>query len=262
MTLPFRQAPRAGIRPSPIFLAVLAVAVSGGYLAWQATTATRTARIGVFLFIVAGWVVTVCVHEFAHAYLAWRFGDREVEARGYLTLNPLKYSHPVLSVLLPVLFIAIGGIGLPGGAVYLHPHRFRTNVQRALVSLSGPVTNVVFAVLLLVLVRQVGLYSAHGVFWYGVAGLALLQVMASVLNLLPVPGLDGYGAIEPYLDPKFRQSAEQFKPFGMLALFALLQIQAINHAFFRAIYWLFEQSGLPAAVGQVGLELLRFWETS
>jgi Zn-dependent protease len=86
--------------------------------------------------------------------------------------------------------------------------------------------------------------------------------MASILNLLPVPGLDGYGAIEPYLDPKFRQSAEQFKPFGMLALFALIQIQSVNQAFFRSIYWLFERSGLPAAAGQIGLELLRFWETT
>lgn len=262
MTLPFRRSPRAGIRPSPIFLAVLALAVAGGYLAWQATEATRTARVGVFLFLLAGWVVTVCVHEFAHAFLAWRFGDHEVEARGYLSLNPLKYSHPVLSILLPVLFIAIGGIGLPGGAVYLHPHRFRTNAQRALVSLSGPAVNVGFAVVLLVLVRTLGLHSEHGIFWYAVAGLALLQVMASVLNLLPVPGLDGYGAIEPYLDPKFRQSAEQFKPFGMLAVFALLQVQSINQAFFRAIYWLFELSGLPSLVGQVGLQLLRFWESA
>jgi len=262
MTLPFRRSPRAGIRPSPIFLAVLALAVAGGYLAWQATEATRTARLGVFVFILAGWVVTVCVHEFAHAFLAWRFGDHEVEARGYLSLNPLKYSHPLLSIVLPVLFIAIGGIGLPGGAVYLHPHRFRTNAQRALVSLSGPAVNVGFAVVLLVLVRGFGLHSEHGIFWYAVAGLALLQVMASVLNLLPVPGLDGYGAIEPYLDPKFRQSAEQFKPFGMLAIFALLQIASINQAFFRAIYWLFELSGLPSLVGQVGLELLRFWESA
>jgi Zn-dependent protease len=261
MTLPFRR-PRAGIRPSPVFLLVVAVTAAGGYLAWQATAATRTARLGVFLFIVAGWVVTVCIHEFAHAFLAWRFGDHEVEARGYLTLNPLKYSHPVLSILLPVLFIAIGGIGLPGGAVYLHPHRFRSNAQRALVSLSGPAINVAFAVVLLVLVRRLGLHSEHGLFWYAVAGLALLQVMASVLNLLPVPGLDGYGAIEPYLDPKFRQSAEQFKPFGMLALFAVLQIQSVNEAFFRLIYRLFELSGLPSAVGQVGLELLRFWETA
>jgi Zn-dependent protease len=261
MTLPFHR-PRAGIRPSPVFLVVVALTVAGGYLAWQATAATRTARLGVFLFIVAGWVVTVCLHEFAHAFLAWRFGDHEVEARGYLTLNPLKYSHPVLSIVLPLLFIAIGGIGLPGGAVYLHPHRFRSNAQRALVSLSGPAINVVVAVVLLVLVRNIGLHSEHGVFWYAVAGLALLQVMASVLNLLPVPGLDGYGAIEPYLDRGFQRSAEQFKPFGMLALFALLQIRSVNEAFFRVIYWLFELSGLPGAVGQVGMELLRFWEST
>ncbi len=262
MTLPFRGSPRAGIRPSPIFLAVLAVTAVGGYLAWQTTGASRGARVGVFLFIVAGWVVTVCVHELAHAFLAWRFGDHEVEARGYLTLNPLKYSHPVLSILLPVLFIAIGGIGLPGGAVYLHPHRYRTNGQRALVSLSGPAINVGFAVLLLVLVRTFGRNSEHPIFWYAVAGLALLQVMASVLNLLPIPGLDGYGAIEPYLDPRFRRSAEQFKGYGMLGLFVLLQLPSINHAFFRVIYWLFELSGLPSVVGQLGLALLKFWQNS
>ena len=75
-----------------------------------------------FLLVVAGWVVTLCLHEFAHAYMAWRHGDHDVEVRGYLTLNPLKYSHPLLSIGLPVLFIALGGIGLPGGAVYLQ-HR-------------------------------------------------------------------------------------------------------------------------------------------
>ncbi|HEY0169225.1 MAG TPA: site-2 protease family protein [Jatrophihabitans sp.] len=265
MTLPFRRTPRAGIRPSPIFLAVLALAAAGGYLAWQATDPagpTRTERLGIFVFVVAGWVVTVCLHEFAHAYLAWRFGDHEVQERGYLTLNPLKYSHPVLSILLPVVFIALGGIGLPGGAVYLHPHRFRSRAQRALVSLSGPAINVAFAVGLLVLLQQGDLFHGHGVFWFAVAALALLQVMASVLNLLPIPGLDGYAAIEPYLDPKFQHAAEQFKPFGMLALFALIMIPSMNRVFFDAIYWLFELSGMPSWGAQFGMRLLRFWESA
>ena len=46
--------------------------------------------------------------------------------RGYLTLNPFKYAHPLLSIVLPLFFIVQGGIGLPGGAVYLHPHAFRS----------------------------------------------------------------------------------------------------------------------------------------
>ncbi|MCW2493185.1 MAG: hypothetical protein JWN47_2549, partial [Frankiales bacterium] len=100
MTIPFRSPRRASIRPSPVFLAVLAVAALGGYQAWSETGDTRGARLGGFLIVVAGWVVTQCFHEFAHAFLAWRFGYVDVEARGYLTLNPLKYSHPVLSILL------------------------------------------------------------------------------------------------------------------------------------------------------------------
>jgi Zn-dependent protease len=259
MTLPFRRR-RARIRPSPVFLVVLAAAGLGGYLSWTATVDDRTARLGIFLFIVAGWVVTLCLHEFAHALLAWLSGDDEVEARGYLSLNPLKYSHPVLSILLPVLFIAMGGIGLPGGAVYLHPQRLRSNLRRALVSLAGPATNLVFAVVLIWLAKSAGFPNLHGFFWAAMAGLGLLQLMATVLNLLPVPGLDGYGILEPYLDPKFRAGAEQFKPFGLLLIFALLQIRQFNQAFFGAIYGLFDLSGLPHEYAERGIELLRFWQ--
>ena len=61
-------------------------------------------------------MVSLCLHEFAHAYVAYRSGDHSVEAAGYLTLNPLRHAHPFLSIVLPILFIVQGGIGLPGGA--------------------------------------------------------------------------------------------------------------------------------------------------
>jgi Zn-dependent protease len=260
VSIPFRRR-RSGVRPSPVFVAVLAVAAVGGVLSWNATQDTRSTRFAIFLFVVAGWIVTLCLHEFAHAFLAWRFGDHEVEARGYLTLNPLKYSHPVLSIVLPVVFIALGGIGLPGGAVYVHPYRFRTDLQRALVSVSGPLVNAACAVILLVVARHNLFTSPHTAFWIAVAFLGLLQITATILNLLPVPGLDGYGAIEPYLDPRFRQGAEQFKPFGMLAVFALLQVQSLNQAFFNGVYWLFERSGIPRSVASSGFTLVQFWHS-
>ena len=261
MTIPFRRR-RAGVRPSLVFLLVLALAALSGWLCWTATGDSRSTRLAVFLFIMAAWVVSLSLHEFAHAYLAWRFGDRDVEARGYLTLNPLRYAHPVLSILLPVLFIAIGGIGLPGGAVWLHPERFRTDLQRALVSLAGPLVNVVLAGVLIVLAGEQAPTSTHVIFWLAVSGLGLLQLMAAVLNLLPVPGLDGYGAIEPALDRNFRQFADQVKPFGLLIVFALLQVDSINRAFFRLIFWLYDLSGQSHQNGQVGLELLKFWHRS
>jgi Zn-dependent protease len=258
VTIPFRRR-RAAVRPSLIFVMMLALTLLGGWLCWTATVDTRGTRLAVFLFIVAAWVVSLCLHEFAHAYLAWRFGDHDVEARGYLTLNPVRYAHPVLSILLPVLFIAIGGIGLPGGAVWLHPERFRSDLQRALVSVAGPLVNLVLAAVLIVLAGRQVATSTHYVFWLAVSGLGLLQLMAAVLNLLPVPGLDGYGAIEPSLDRNFRQFAEQVKPFGLLIVFALLQVDTINRVFFRLIFWLYDLSGQAHQNGQVGLELLKFW---
>jgi len=263
MTIPFRGPSRAGVRPSPVFVALLVVAAVGGYVCWQATTDSHGTRLGVFLLVLAGWIVTVCLHEFAHAFLAWRFGDQEVEARGYLSLNPLKYSHPVLSILLPVLFIAIGGIGLPGGAVYLHPHRYGSKLRQALVSLAGPIINVIFAVILLATADYAWDHdSRHAVFWAAIAFLGELQVMAAILNLLPVPGLDGYGAIEPYLDPEFRRGAEQFKVYGMLAIFLLLQVDSINRAFFDAVGWFYDLSGAPRQLADVGYQLIKFWQSN
>ncbi|MCW2522173.1 MAG: site-2 protease family protein [Frankiales bacterium] len=260
MTTPFRRPARAGVRPSPVFLGILIATVLSGYYLWSSHTLDRGVQFGVFLFVILGWLVTLSLHEFAHAFLAWRFGDHEVEARGYLTLNPLKYAHPVLSIGLPLLFIAIGGFGMPGGAVYLHPQQFRTKKQRAAVSLSGPLMNVLFAVVLLAVVKS-QISDEHLYFWYALAFLAALQVMASVLNLIPFPGLDGYGALEPYLDPQFQRAAEQFKPFGMLGLFVILQVPTLNRAFFDFVYWLYGLSGLPRYLADNGYALLQFWHS-
>ena len=109
---------RQSVRPSPIFLGIVALTLAGGGLAWFCGDAIEPLSYGaVFVLVVAGWLVSLCLHEFGHAYTAWKFGDHDIAVRGYLTLNPLKYSNPMLSLGLPLLFIALGGIGLPGGAV-------------------------------------------------------------------------------------------------------------------------------------------------
>lgn len=246
------------VRPSPVFLVLVGLTIVGGALAWLAAEAARPmAYIGVFLFVISGWLVSLCLHEFGHAYTAWRFGDHDVEARGYLTLNPLKYSNPMLSLGLPLLFIALGGIGLPGGAVYLRTG-FMTPRQRTIVNLAGPFANLVLGVLLLVATRLF-FDPGHAVFWRGVAFLGFLQLTALVLNLLPVPGLDGYSALEPHLSPATRQAVEPFRQFGFLFLILILVIPTFNRWFFSVVFWFFDLSGVPARLAMFGGHLTRFW---
>jgi Zn-dependent protease len=249
---------RGAVRPSPVFLLVLLLAVAGGVLAWNAELDSAQAKAGVFVLVVFGWVVSLCLHEFSHAYLAWRAGDREVELRGYLTLNPLKYSHPLLSIVLPMVFIALGGIGLPGGAVYIHAHQVPPRTQR-LISAAGPAVNALCAVVLLSIVRLFGSSQENPAFWFGLSFLAFLQVTATLLNLLPIPGLDGYGIVEPSLSYQTRRGLDQFKPFGMLILFALLFTPAINQVFFDAVYALYDLSGVSEQWSRYGGYLTRFW---
>jgi Zn-dependent protease len=247
------------VRPSPVFLAIVAATVAGGVLAWLAAAGeNRTlSYAGVFVFVIFGWLVSLSLHEFGHAFTAWRFGDHDVAVRGYLTLNPLKYSHPLLSLGLPVLFIALGGIGLPGGAVWVRTS-WMTARQKTLVSLAGPAANLVLAVALLVPTRLL-FDPAHGVFWAGMAFLGFLQVTAVVLNLLPIPGLDGYGALEPHLSPDTQRALEPVKQWGFLILLVLLLAPQLNQWFFGIVYWLFDFSGVPSALVAIGSQLTRFW---
>jgi Zn-dependent protease len=236
---------RGAVRPSPLFLAVVAVTAVGGAIAWAETKpGSRFGDFGVFLLVLGGWVMSVCFHEFAHAYAAYRAGDHSVEARGYLTLNPFKYTHPVLSILLPLVAIVAGGFALPGGAVYLQPHAFRSKASRSMAAAAGPLTNVVFAIGLTLLAHQHESDLSHPRFWYGLGFLGVLQVTAAVLNLLPVPGLDGYAIIEPYLDPETRRVGEKVKRWGLLVV--------IVDAIFRAM-------GGTDNLHYFGYEFFKWW---
>lgn len=246
-------------RPSPIFLLIVAITVAGAVLAWLSTdeVGRPLAYLGVFTFVIAGWVVSLCLHEFAHAFVGWRFGDHDIPVRGYLTLNPFKYAHPLISIVLPVLIIAIGGIGLPGGAVWVRTS-FMTKWQRTLVSLAGPATNLGFAIVLLLATRVLR-EPAHAVFWGAIAFLAFLQVTAFVLNMLPIPGLDGYGALEPHLSEQTQRTLAPAKQWGFIILLVLLFTPPLNGWFWDLVNWFIVASGMPDGLVGVGYRLTQFW---
>src|SRR5205085_11053759 len=69
--------------------------------------------------VLIGWVMSVTLHEFAHGVVAYWGGDYTIRERGGLTLNPIQYVDPLMSIVLPIVFLLMGGIPLPGGATYV-----------------------------------------------------------------------------------------------------------------------------------------------
>lgn len=234
----------AAVRPSPVFLAVVAATVLCGLITWRyEAILDKPGRIALFGFVLAAWILSLSLHEFGHAYTAFRSGDRSVAAKGYLTLNPLKYSDVTLSFLIPVVFIVLGGIGLPGGAVWIDRHVIQGRLRHSLISAAGPLSNALFAIMLAVIFKNFA-DADHALFWSGLAFLAFLQVTATILNLLPIPGLDGFGIIEPYLPRRWADQANAYGGYAFLILIALLWLGPINEGFFNVIYYLTDAIGL------------------
>ena len=212
-----------------------------------------------FIFVLVGWIFSLCLHEFAHAAVAFLGGDTSVREKGYLTFNPLRYVDPIASLFVPLVFLLLGGIGLPGGAVYIDPRRLRSRWWACAVALAGPAANLAIAgVLVLALSTGVMARSAAAP---PLAFLALLQVMAVILNLLPLPPLDGYRAIAPFL-PKNLQMT--FDRWGSLPLFILLLllwvVPTVSTWFWIATFRLAGALGIPLALAGLGLKQFRiFW---
>ncbi len=239
------------------------------YLLWT----TSGTQLLAFALVMGGWVVSVVLHEFSHAIVAYWGGDHTVKDKGYLSLNPLRYTHPMLSIALPLLFLAMGGIGLPGGAVYIETHRLRSKWWRAAVSAAGPAANALLALVLALpfLLGQIDPYAillhyrldtltTADIFWASMAFLAMLQVTAVFFNLLPVPPLDGYGIIEPFLDEGTRL---QFARVGMMGIWIVFMafwfIDPIANAFWERVFAVTGHLDIPAWLVVLGRDLFMFW---
>ena len=242
-------------RVSPVFLLLVAITVGGGILSTLDTVFAVT--VGIVLLVLGGWSVSLCLHEFGHAAAAYRGGDTSVVDKGYLTLDIRRYTDPMLSFVLPLFFLLAGGIPLPGAAVWINDQMIRSPVARSLVSLAGPAVNLLLAIgltaLASVAAMPIGLQA-------GLSCLALIQVLAFLLNLLPVPGLDGFGALEPYLSEQSRELAGRVRPWAPLVLFLLIiGLPEVGRLFFDTGSAIFAGVGGNAYAASLGYSALMFW---
>ncbi len=222
------------VRVSPVFAIPVGAMIIGGAGLWSGAAPGLTLPLSILL-VVGGWVTSLCIHEFGHAFIAYLGGDRSVASAGYLSLNPLKYTHPVLSIALPVVFLLI-------------ERAIRNDRWRSFASAAGPLGNLLFALLIgwpfLVFRGAPTLGDFH--FWAALAFLVFLQVTAVVLNLIPIPPFDGFGIIAPWLSIELRILASRLGIFPMLLLFFLLwRGGPVSAVFWNSVYSLTNLLNLP-----------------
>jgi Zn-dependent protease len=172
-------------------------------------------------------ILSLTVHEFAHAWSAYRLGDDTASRAGRLTLNPLAHIDPIGTVLLPLLGIPFGW----ARPVPIDPARFRRSIRMStgmmITAAAGPLSNVVLAVLCTVgfglLLRFSPDFAMGG---SGVRELLMimiqLNVALAIFNMIPVPPLDGSRVVDGLMPLRFRPAWEgftRFAPFLLLFVF-------------------------------------------
>ena len=195
------------------------------------TDQVRTAVVSLVAFI-----LSVAVHEFGHAWMANRLGDRLPAEQGRLTLSPLAHIDLVGTILMPLVAVfAPGGFPLLawGKPVQTNPKAYRGVSPRTghmLVSLMGPLMNFVLAVavsVVLVLLANV-VKLPDSVAEVAIRYFLVLNIMLMFFNLLPLPPLDGGSVLAGLLPERLQFIPQALQRYGTLVFFGLLLTGALG----------------------------------
>ena len=184
------------------------------------------------LYTIAIWAVPVLfaitLHEAAHGWVANKLGDPTARQLGRITMNPIKHIDPVGTIAVPLVLVMLSGF-IIGWAkpVPVDPRHFKQPLlDMALVALAGPVSNFIMACgwALLITISTTALADssvAIHLLKMGQAGMTI-NLILMVLNLMPIPPLDGGRVLAGVLPKQMALSFMRIEPYGMWIILALL----------------------------------------
>ena len=171
----------------------------------------------------------IVVHEVAHGWVAKRLGDPTAMMMGRLTLNPLKHIDPVGTVVVPIILLMLGGFifGWAKPVPVTWANLRNPKRDMAIVALAGPVSNLLMA-LIWALVAKIGMlitatapFIGQPLIYMGGAGI-FINIALMVLNLLPLPPLDGGRVVSGLLPGPLSYKYDKIEPYGFFILLGLL----------------------------------------
>lgn len=174
-------------------------------------------------------IFAITLHEAAHGWMANKLGDPTAKMLGRITVNPIKHIDPLGTVVVPIVLLILGGFVFGWAkAVPITTQNFKNpSRDMAIVAVAGPASNFIMALFWAMLLKTGLLVQAtqpeigQFLFYSGVAGVTINLVLL-VLNLLPIPPLDGSRVLSAFLPKKWAWYYLRYENYGFFVLLALL----------------------------------------
>jgi Zn-dependent protease len=172
-------------------------------------------------YIIISIIIAFTIHEFAHAYVAYKFGDPTAQKQGRLTFNPIAHIDPIGAI-----FILIAGFGW-ARPVPVNRHYFkRPKLAGVLVSFAGPFSNLLLAFIGFAgisILDHLGVPRGTAFDLYPFLFMFVsINLMLFAFNLLPLPPLDGYRIIEDLVTSRVRAIMSKYEVYGSIIFIVLL----------------------------------------
>jgi Zn-dependent protease len=188
------------------------------------------------LLIAPGLLLGVIIHEVAHGYIAYKFGDPTPKSMGRLTLDPMAHLDPIYSILLPLIFIISGSNIIFGMAkpIPINPNNFR-DYKKGIryVSLAGPVSNLLLAFIagnllgIFMIILKFLIPSLLNSFFFNVIEKIFLNTISinlflALFNLIPIPPLDGSKVLASFMSYHNMNRFLRLEKYGIFIIFLLI----------------------------------------